>query len=187
MIGRVEHILNYVQAGDLAVVQGDQGLIYIRPPEDVEAMVDAEMAARARQNAAYAATRDLPPVTKDGVKISLNLNLGLFVNAEHLAAADVDGVGLFRTELPYMASRDLPSVEEQQRIYRDAIEKARGKRVIFRSFDIGGDKQVAYIHVGEEENPAWAGAPRASASTGPSYCASSSAPWCAPRPASAWP
>lgn len=154
MLGRVEHILNYVQPGDLVAVQGDQGLIYIRPSEDVEAAIDAEIAARAFQNAVYAATRDLPSVTRDGERISLNLNLGLFVNAEHLAAADVDGVGLFRTELPYMASHDLPTVEEQQRIYRDAIEKARGKKVIFRAFDIGGDKQVPYIQVGEEENPA---------------------------------
>ena len=154
MIGRVEHILNYVATGDLAVVQGDQAMIYIRPPEDIEALVDAEMAARARQSAGYAAARNLPSVSKDGIAVSLNLNLGLFVNADHLAAADVQGVGLFRTELPYMASRDLPTVEEQQRIYRDAIEKAKGKRVIFRSFDIGGDKQVPYIQVGEEENPA---------------------------------
>lgn len=154
MIGRVENILNYVRTGDLSIVQGDQGIVYIRPPEDVESLIDAEIAARARQTAVYAATRDLPSITKDGVPIALNLNLGLFVNPEHLAAADVSGVGLFRTELPYMASRDLPTVEEQQRIYRDAIEKAKGKRVIFRSFDIGGDKQVPYIHSGEEENPA---------------------------------
>jgi phosphotransferase system enzyme I (PtsP) len=53
-----------------------------------------------------------------------------------------------------MASRELPTVEDQQRIYRDSIEKAQGKPVIFRSFDIGGDKQVPYIQVGDEENPA---------------------------------
>lgn len=154
MVGRVENILSYVEPGDLAVVQGDQGLIYIRPSDDVEAAADAEIAARAFQTALYAATRDLPSVTKDGVRVSLNLNLGLFVNPDHLAAADVDGVGLFRTELPYMASRELPTVEEQQRIYRDAIEKAKGKKVIFRAFDIGGDKQVPYIQAGDEENPA---------------------------------
>ncbi len=154
MIGRVEHILSIAQPGDLAIVQGDQGLVYIRPSEDVEAAIDAEIAARAFQTAIYAATRDLPSETKDGQRISLNLNLGLYVNADHLAAADVDGVGLFRTELPYMASKDLPSVEEQQRIYRDALEKAKGKKVIFRAFDLGGDKQVAYIQGGEEENPA---------------------------------
>lgn len=154
MVGGVENILTLVQPGDLAIVQGDQGLIYIRPPEDIEQAADAEIAARARQSATYAATRHLPSVTKDEVRVSLNLNLGLFVNADHLAAEDVDGVGLFRTELPYMASRELPTVEEQQRIYRDAVEKARGKKVIFRAFDLGGDKQVPYIQAGEEENPA---------------------------------
>ena len=154
MVGRVDNILNHVQKGDLAIVQGDQGLVYVRPPEDVEQAVDAEIAARARHAATYAATRDLEPITKDGVRISLNLNLGLFVNADHLSPPDIDGIGLFRTELPYMASRDLPSVEDQQKIYRDALEKARGKRVIFRAFDIGGDKQVPYIQTGDEENPA---------------------------------
>lgn len=154
MVGRVENILGVVSRGDLAVVQGDQGLVYVRPPEDIEAAADAEIAARAFQVAIYAAGRDQPSETKDGVRISLNLNLGLFVNAEHLIANDVDGVGLFRTELPYLASRELPTVGDQQRIYRDALDKARGKPVIFRSFDIGGDKQVPYIQVGDEENPA---------------------------------
>lgn len=154
MVGRVDRILNHVTKGDLAIVQGDQGLVYIRPQEDIEAAVDAEIAARQRHAAAYAATRDLPPITQDGVQVSLNLNLGLFVHADHLSPPDVDGIGLFRTELPYMASRELPTVEEQQKIYRDALEKAKGKRVIFRAFDIGGDKQVPYIQTGDEENPA---------------------------------
>lgn len=154
MVGRVEQILSLVARGDLAVVQGDQGLVYIRPPEDIEAAADSAIASRLRQVAAYAATQHLPPVTLDGVRISLNLNLGLFVHAEHLAAPDVDGVGLFRTELPYLAARALPTVEDQTRIYRDAIDKAQGKPVVFRAFDIGGDKQVPYIQAGEEENPA---------------------------------
>ena len=154
MVGRVENILNHVKHGDPAIVQGDQGLVYVRPPEDIEAAVDFEIAARERHAAMYAATRHLEPVTADGVRISLNLNLGLFVHADHLSAPDVDGVGLFRTELPYMASRELPSVEDQQKIYRDALEKAQGKKVIFRAFDIGGDKQVPYIQTGDEENPA---------------------------------
>lgn len=154
MVGRVENILNHVQKGDLAIVQGDQGLIYVRPPEDIEAAIDFEIAARERHAAAFAATRHLEPVTKDGVRVSLNLNLGLFVHADHLSPPDVDGIGLFRTELPYMAARDMPSVENQQKIYRDALEKAKGKKVIFRAFDIGGDKQVPYIQTGDEENPA---------------------------------
>ena len=154
MIGKVENILNLVTIGDMVVLQGDQGRVYVRPMEDIEAAADAEIAVRARQIALYAASRSLPPVTHDKIRISLNLNLGLFVQAEHLTAPDVDGVGLFRTELPYLASRELPSVADQQRIYKDAIDKAQGKPVIFRSFDIGGDKQVPYIQIGDEENPA---------------------------------
>lgn len=154
MVGRVDNLLNHMQRGDLAIVQGDQGIVYIRPPEDVEQAIDAEIEARARHAATYAATRHHEPVSRDGQRISLNLNLGLFVHADHLSPPDVDGIGLFRTELPYMASRDLPSVESQQKIYRDALEKARGKKVIFRAFDIGGDKQVPYIQTGDEENPA---------------------------------
>lgn len=154
MVGRVQNILGIVQPGDLAVVQGDQGLVYVRPPEDIELAIDIEMKARAAQTAAYIAKRDLPSVTKDGVEVSLNLNVGLFVDGPQLASPDIDGVGLFRTELPYLASRDLPTVEDQQKIYRDAYEKAKGKKIIFRSFDIGGDKQVPYIQVENEENPA---------------------------------
>jgi phosphotransferase system enzyme I (PtsP) len=88
------------------------------------------------------------------VEVSLNLNVGLFIDGQHLAAPDVRGVGLFRTELPYLSSRELPSVDEQTRIYRDAFDKAKGKRIIFRSFDIGGDKHVPYIKTDDEENPA---------------------------------
>ena len=154
MVGRIHGVLSMVQPGDLAVVHGDHGLVYIRPPEDVEQAVDADIRARAAQSAAYAAKRDLAAVTKDGVAISLNLNVGLFVDAYQLGSPDIDGVGLFRTELPYLASRDLPSIDDQQKIYRDAFDKAKGKRVIFRSFDIGGDKQVPYIQVEDEENPA---------------------------------
>jgi len=154
MVGRIQNILGIVRAGDLAVVQGDQGLVYVRPPEDVEQAIDAEMRVRAAQTAVYEAKRDLPAETLDGITISMNLNVGLFVDAHQLGSPDVDGVGLFRTELPYLASRDLPTVEDQQKIYRDAFEKAKGKRIIFRSFDIGGDKQVPYIQVENEENPA---------------------------------
>ena len=154
IVGRVPNISSLVSAGDLAVVQGDHGTVYVRPPEDVIEAVDDAIAAREKLQARYASMRDLPAVSKDGVEIRLNLNVGLFIDGQQLASPDVHGVGLFRTELPYLASRDLPSVEEQTRIYRDAFEKADGKRIIFRSFDIGGDKQVPYINTEAEENPA---------------------------------
>ena len=154
MVGNIANIVGLVQHGDLAVVQGDHGTVYIRPPEDVIVAVDDAIAARERLQARYSAMRDLPAISRDGVEVSLNLNVGLFIDGQHLAAPDVRGVGLFRTELPYLSSRELPSVDEQTRIYRDAFDKAKGKRIIFRSFDIGGDKHVPYIKTDDEENPA---------------------------------
>lgn len=154
IVGHISGIVSIVQAGDLAIVQGDDGVVYVRPPEDViEAVADA-IKLKDERRADFYDKRALEPVMMSGEHVSLNLNVGLFIDGSHLEAPDVQGIGLFRTELPYLASNEFPSVEEQTRIYRDTFDKARGKRVIFRSFDIGGDKQVPYLKTDEEENPA---------------------------------
>lgn len=154
MIGRVPGVASLAAKGEMAVIDGPQGEVYIRPPEDVIQAINDVLAQRAKLTAGYAAQRDQPAVTRDGVKISLNLNVGLYIDGNAIGMSDVDGIGLFRTELPYLASREMPSVESQTKIYSDVLAKANGKRVIFRSFDIGGDKQVPYIHIDDEENPA---------------------------------
>jgi len=154
MIGRIPNIASLATRGELAVLHGGNGEVYIRPPEDVALAIDELLAQQERLTAGYAKLRDQPAVTLDGTTISLNLNVGLYIDAAQIAMGDVDGIGLFRTELPYLASREMPSVESQTKIYGDALNKAAGKRVIFRSFDIGGDKQVPYIHIDDEENPA---------------------------------
>lgn len=154
MIGRIPNIASLASRGELAVLHGGNAEVYIRPSEDVVAAINELLAQQARLTAGYAKTRDAPAVTLDGTRVSLNLNVGLYIDGTHIGMGDVDGIGLFRTELPYLASREMPSVESQTKIYADALNKAAGKRVIFRSFDIGGDKQVPYIHIDDEENPA---------------------------------
>ncbi len=154
MVARIPHATEMVHYGDLAIVDGDNGEVYIRPPQDVEQAIDEHIISRQKQSEAYEATRDLPVETKDGVSISMNLNIGLYLDAHQLAYPDVDGIGLYRTELPYLASADIPDVDEQKKIYGEIFRHARGKRIIFRSFDIGGDKQVPYARAENEENPA---------------------------------
>lgn len=154
MIARIPNIASLAARGELALLHAGNAELYIRPPEDIEQAFDVMVAQREKLTASYAKNRQLPPITADGCKISLNLNVGLYIEAEHIAMSDIDGIGLFRTELPYLASRDMPSVESQTKIYSDVLAKADGKRVVFRSFDIGGDKQVPYIHIDDEENPA---------------------------------
>ncbi len=154
MISRIPDVIHQVRKGDLAIIDGDNGEAYIRPPEDVVQAIDEHIALRRLRDAEYESKRDLPAVSLDEQTVSLNLNIGLYLDAAQLSRPDVDGIGLYRTELPYLASSDIPDVDEQKKMYGEIFRHAKGKRVIFRSFDIGGDKQVPYVQIGNEENPA---------------------------------
>ncbi len=140
--------------GDMVIVDGDHGEIYVRPGDDVSQEVQRHLAFRQEKHAVYAAERDLPAVTLDGVEIALNLNIGLHLDAKQVAAPGVAGIGLFRTELPYLTSSSFPDIEQQRRVYSDIYQQAQGKPIVFRTFDVGGDKTVPYIQMPDEENPA---------------------------------
>src|SRR6185503_13460087 len=118
---------------------------------------EAKLLISQKRRAEFAALRDLPAVTRDGVKIDLMVNAGL---RDDVAAVDVtgaDGIGLFRTEFQFLVSATLPSRESQQKLYKSVIEAAGDKPVIFRTIDVGGDKALPYITFddgGFEENPA---------------------------------
>src|SRR6185503_73149 len=117
---------------------------------------EAKLLISQKRRAEFAALRDLPAVTRDGVKIDLMVNAGL---RDDVAAVDVtgaDGIGLFRTEFQFLVSATLPRREAQQRLYRSVIEAAGDKPVTFRTVDIGGDKSLPYLRTGDEaeENPA---------------------------------
>lgn len=153
-LARVEDATVIIQQGDLVILDADAGNIYVRPSESIELAMDKYIQAAALRAAQYAALRDVPAVTKDNVRIALNVNAGLFVDTNSVLQEGVEGVGLYRTELPYMTSSHFPDVEVQRQLYAQMYEQLPGKRIIFRSFDIGGDKKVPYLHAGEEENPA---------------------------------
>lgn len=154
VVGKIPGVTGLIQSGDPVIVDGDNGEVYVRPSEDIERTVAEHIRANRARNQVYAAQHDLPPVTKDGVRISLNINAGLFVDARHLQAADVDGIGLYRTELPYLMAASMPDVKSQSKSYAKILRMAGEKRVIFRTFDIGGDKQLPYFPIEGEENPA---------------------------------
>lgn len=154
VVGRVSGALAHVRAGDPVVVDGDSGDVYIRPSESVEQSIAEHMEQRRQQQEVYEAMRPAAPVTTDGVSVSLGVNAGIFLDIKHLSDAGVEGIGLYRTELPYMISTSMPDVASQSKIYGKIIRQAAGKRVIFRTFDIGGDKQLPYFPIDDEENPA---------------------------------
>lgn len=153
-LAKVHNATALVQQGDLLIIDSENATLYVRPAEETEQSMDKHIHEYAQRGEAYRALRGSPGVTKDGVRISLNINAGLYVDSELVMQEGIDGIGLYRTEMPYMTSRDFPDVQTQQSHYERLYAQLPGKRIIFRSFDIGGDKKVPYLQTAEEENPA---------------------------------
>jgi len=154
VVGRVKGAIAQIDAGDQVVVDGDNAQVLVRPSEDVQAAVESRLAERRSRKAAYQALRELPAVTLDGVAIHLFMNAGLLIDLPELEATRADGIGLYRTELPFMARQDFPNVADQTELYARVLEQAAGKPVVFRTLDVGGDKVLPYMPETVEENPA---------------------------------
>jgi phosphotransferase system enzyme I (PtsP) len=154
VVGRVEEATSRIETGDTIVVDGDHGQVLIRPSEDIQQSIGRAIEARSRRRAYYDSLRAQPAVTRDGVAISLCLNVGLLLDLTHLAATGAEGVGLFRTELPFMVRSAFPGVAEQTDFYSRVYEQAGEKPVVFRTLDIGGDKVLPYLSHAAEDNPA---------------------------------
>ena len=154
VIGHVKDVLAKIEAGDLVVVDADEQQVFVRPGEDIQQVVNARIEARLGQRLTYAALRDLPAETRCGTRVSLQLNAGLLLDLPYLDETGAEGVGLFRTELPFMLRHDFPSVGQQVATYRRVLEHAGERQVTFRTLDIGGDKLLPYMSEIEDENPA---------------------------------
>ena len=154
VIGRCRDIVTSVRSGDRIVVDADNEQVLLRPNEDVQATFANTIAERDRRKETFAATRDLPSVTADGRRIALNINAGLLIDIPHLHDSGADGIGLYRTEIPFMIRDTFPGITAQTELYSRVVEQAAGKPVIFRTLDVGGDKVLPYWQGEVDENPA---------------------------------
>lgn len=140
--------------GDLILVDGDQGIAHLRPDDTVQAAFGDKLAMQTRAQERYASIRDLPATTKCGTTISLQMNAGLIADLPSLAGSGAEGVGLFRTELQFLIRNQMPRRAELSALYDRVINAAGGRRVAFRTLDIGSDKVLAYMKPNDEPNPA---------------------------------
>jgi phosphotransferase system enzyme I (PtsP) len=154
LVGGVEGAADAARAGDRIVVDSDSGEVHLRPPAEVITAFLAKQGLLAQRVAQFAAIRDEPAVTRDGVQISLNMNAGLLLDLPHLAQSGADGIGLFRTELQFMIGSNMPRLKDQIAFYKQVLDAAGGKAVVFRTLDLGGDKVPSYGRTVREENPA---------------------------------
>src|SRR3954453_18605319 len=155
--GRGRDIRQAIGEGDEVLLDGGEGAAFVRPTGPIEDAFKAKLLITQKRRAEFAALRDLPPVTKDGTRITVNVNAGLRDDVEALEMMGADGIGLFRTEFQFLVSAALPRRESQQRLYKSVLDAAGDKEVVFRTVDVGGDKALPYLDFtdGEtEENPA---------------------------------
>jgi phosphotransferase system, enzyme I, PtsP len=152
LISRVHGILNTVEANDQIILDADNGQVFLRPFEDTLDVFQVAVDRRQRQKKHYLAMRKAPAITKDGTKISLAVNAGFLADLYDLKDCGADGIGLYRTEMPFMVRSHFPSVDEQIKIYSSAIEQSRGLSIVFRTLDIGGDKILPYMDENHEES-----------------------------------
>lgn len=154
MVGRVKDVLSRTAAGEPIIVDGEQGAVVVRPSEDVREAFVAALNDRAARQARFAQIRDLPAVTRDGIEIELLINAGLLIDLGHLESTGALGVGLYRTEIPFMIRSTFPDVPAQIEFYRDVYARAGERPVVFRTLDVGGDKRLPYLEMADDENPA---------------------------------
>ncbi|MFM2279200.1 MAG: phosphoenolpyruvate--protein phosphotransferase protein, partial [Pseudomonadota bacterium] len=154
VVGQAESAVSLAEKGDAIIIDGDDGKVHLRPAQDVQKAYEEKARFRARRQEQFRALRSVEPVTRDGRRISLNMNAGLLVDLPQLSEAGAEGIGLFRTELQFMIASTMPKGEEQEAFYRSVMKQAGGRPVTFRTLDIGSDKVVPYFQAIKEENPA---------------------------------
>ncbi|MEM8581268.1 MAG: putative PEP-binding protein, partial [Pseudomonadota bacterium] len=140
--------------GDLVLVDGEQGIVHLRPDDTVQAHFSDKMAMQAKAQERYASLRDKPAQTRCGNVVSLQMNAGLMADLPSLPTSGADSVGLFRTELQFLTRSKVPKRSELATIYSRVLDAAQGKRVVFRTLDIGSDKVLSYMKPQDEPNPA---------------------------------
>jgi phosphotransferase system enzyme I (PtsI) len=146
-------VLQQVREADLLAINGTTGEVYINPSYELLAPLQRERDFEQEQQRSLTQYMGQKTSSKDGYEIHIGCNIGTPKDLEAVLKNDGEGIGLFRSEFLYMNRNTMPSEEEQFRAYKEAAETMRGKPVILRTLDIGGDKQLSYMDFPKEDNP----------------------------------
>jgi phosphotransferase system, enzyme I, PtsP len=150
----VEDLLDNVHQGDLLIIDGNSGGLHVNPNPEVVREYDRLERDYAELNRELGALKDLPAETTDGHRVALYANIGLLSDVAFAHLHGAQGVGLYRTEIPFLSHRDFPSEDEQYALYKRVVEGMAGKPVTIRTLDIGADKYPTYMRsVATEPNP----------------------------------
>ena len=148
-----KEVTSIAKDGDIIIVDGLSGDVFLNPSEEVVAEYRAKAEAFAAQQAEWEKLKDSKTYTKDGHQVELAANIGTPKDLEGVVNNGAEGVGLYRTEFLYMDSHEMPTEEDQFEAYKAVLEGMNGKPVVVRTMDIGGDKELPYLPLPHAMNP----------------------------------
>ena len=152
----VPDLLPTVRSGDQLIIDGTNGLVIVNPTARRLAGYERRLKDMAREVRVLARLRDVPAETRDGQRVTLQVNMELPRELEQTVETGAEGIGLLRTEFMYMNRADLPGEEEQYEALAKIVKAMRGRPVTVRTLDVGGEKLASSLgeHLGEAANPA---------------------------------
>jgi phosphotransferase system enzyme I (PtsP) len=153
VVGRIPLLLTRISSGDKLIVNGENGTVCVNPDRDALQQARATMTQLKKWQVLSQELHRKPCQTLEGTPISLSLNAGLPIDLHHMQGDLFEGVGLYRTEIPFMIRSTFPDVNVQTEFYKDVVEQAKDYPLTFRTLDIGGDKVVPYMWRIQDENP----------------------------------
>lgn len=149
----IKETLASIEHGDLIIIDGFRGQVHVNPTSEVVRVYEREYAKRESAQKKWHHYVDQPTMTKDGYQVAVAANIVSTQEVEHVQLHGAEGVGLFRTEFLFMGREGMPSEEEQFETYKAILTEMKGKPVIIRTLDIGGDKALSYLNLPFENNP----------------------------------
>ena len=153
MIIRTENIIKQVKNGDILVINGDTGEIFVNPSvEEVEKYTNIQK-LNVQEKRKFEEYKNKVAKTKDGYQVEISCNIGKPSDLEDALKVGCDGIGLFRTEFLFMDSKEMPTEEEQFESYKKIADTMKDKMSIIRTLDAGGDKDIPYLNLPQEDNP----------------------------------
>jgi len=154
VIADIDGLYKEIKEGVLMAVDGKSGSVYINPSKDVIKRISAKIEEKKQEQERIQKLKDLKNITKDKVHMNLYINIGMDFDLDYIKSTNCDGVGLYRTEIPFMSAAKMPDINKQVECYTRLLKAAGGKKVIFRSLDVGSDKLLPYWNSITEDNPA---------------------------------
>ena len=152
-ITRVEDATKIFRNGDKIAINGSTGEIYLNPTQEETEQLQKLQKRLKEEKVELEKYKKLDTRTKDDYKVELVANIGTPADIESVIKNSAEGVGLFRSEFLYMDNENMPTEEEQFEAYKKVAEAMGDKPVIIRTLDVGGDKEIKYLHLEKEANP----------------------------------